>query len=78
MVFARGSAFDRRAALSATIPANDSPRVRVSISEDAGATFGVPVDASADIPVGPVDVVLAWTEPGQPSRIRVAVAKVRG
>ncbi|HEX6938686.1 MAG TPA: sialidase family protein [Longimicrobiales bacterium] len=118
--------------------ANDSPRVRVAFSEDAGATFGAPLDVGAATPVGRVDVerlddgtalvswiertadaaeirvrrigaagpigpphtvaassaarasgfprmarvgdevVFAWTEPGRPSQVRVAAARLEG
>lgn len=38
--------------------ANDSPRVNVAFSADAGATFGAPVRVDAGNPAGRVDVVL--------------------
>lgn len=130
------SADGRRVAVAWFTAANDSPRVRVAFSEDAGATFPAVFDVSSGAPVGRVDVelvesgaalvswierteggaevrvrriapdgalgrpltvtttsaerasgfprmaragdevVLAWTEPGTPSRVRVSVAKV--
>ena len=38
--------------------ANDTPRVKVAFSKDGGATFGKPIEAGGNDPIGRVDVVM--------------------
>lgn len=53
-VAARG----RRVAVGWFTMAGGSPHVRLAFSEDAGATFGKPVEVGGDDPVGRVDVLM--------------------
>ncbi len=52
------SADGRRVAVGWYTAANDSPRVRVAFSDDAGATFGKPIDVDDGETLGRVDVLL--------------------
>ncbi len=52
------SASGRRVALAWFTAANDSARVKVAFSEDAGAKFGAPIRVDGGIPAGRVDVAL--------------------
>jgi hypothetical protein len=52
------AAAGRRVALAWFTAANDSARVKVAFSDDAGASFGPPVRVDAGNPAGRVDVVL--------------------
>ena len=52
------AASDRRVAVAWFTAANDSARVKVAFSDDAGATFGAPVRVDGGTPAGRVDVEL--------------------
>ena len=52
------SASGRRVALAWFTAANDSARVKIAFSEDAGAKFGAPIRVDGGIPAGRVDVAL--------------------
>jgi hypothetical protein len=52
------SASGRRVAVAWFTAANDSARVKVAFSDDAGATFGAPVRVDDGNPAGRVDVEL--------------------
>ncbi len=52
------AAAGRRVALAWFTAANDSPRVKLAFSDDAGAQFGAPVRVDGGNPAGRVDVAL--------------------
>jgi hypothetical protein len=52
------AAAGRRVAVAWFTAANDSPRVKLAFSDDAGATFGTPIRADGGNPAGRVDVAL--------------------
>ena len=52
------AASGRRVALAWFTAANDSARVKVAFSDDAGASFGAPVRVDGGLPAGRVDVAL--------------------
>ena len=52
------SADGRRVAVAWFTAANDTPRVKVVFSNDAGATFGQPIQVDEATPVGRVDVLM--------------------
>ncbi|MBC7789737.1 MAG: exo-alpha-sialidase [Anaerolineae bacterium] len=52
------SAAGQRVAVAWFTAANDSARVKVAFSEDAGATFGAPIRVDGGSPAGRVDVAL--------------------
>ena len=53
------AASGRRVALAWFTAANDSARVKVAFSDDAGAKFGAPIRVDGGVPAGRVDVALA-------------------
>ena len=52
------AAAGRRVAVAWFTAANDSPRVKLAFSDDAGATFGAPIRIDGGNPAGRVDVAL--------------------
>lgn len=52
------SADGRRVAVAWFTAANDAPKVKISFSDDAGATFGQPIRVDDATPVGRVDVLM--------------------
>ena len=52
------AAAGRRVAVAWFTAANDSPRVKLAFSDDAGATFGAPIRVDGGTPAGRVDVAL--------------------
>ena len=52
------SAQDELAAVDWYTEANNSPRINISFSSDAGQTFGTPIQADDGKPIGRVDVVM--------------------
>ncbi|HWP43639.1 MAG TPA: sialidase family protein [Blastocatellia bacterium] len=67
------AARDRRVAVAWFTAAGDVPRVKLAFSEDAGATFGTPIQVDDGKPLGRVEVLMledgsalvAWLEGGE-------------
>ena len=79
------AALDREVAVAWFTGAGDVPRVKVSFSSDAGATFGAPVVVDDGNPVGRVDVLyldagralVSWLEQTGPETAAIRVREVR-